>query len=124
MSLPFSETLAMVGLSISFLALTKSIWTVVNQWHAENALVTELRLVVEKRRAIEKLQRLQIALLQEDKIDKKLQRDFDDLLDSAIKQLHKETQRRLILAGTEQPSGIGQRSYELKLITRALVKSV
>lgn len=124
MSYPISDVLAVLGIALSSAALTKSLHSVFSLWQAEKALVTELRTIVEKRRAIDKLQRLQTALRQEDKIDKKLQTEFDDLLNAAIKQLHKETQRKLILAGTEQPSGQGQRSYELKLITRALLKSV
>jgi hypothetical protein len=123
MTYPISETLAIIGIALSSLGLTKSLYSVFSQWQAEKALVTELKLIVEKRRAIEKLQRLQTALRKEDKIDKKLQSEFDELLNSAIKQLHKETQRKLILAGTEQPSDQGQRMYELKLITKALLKS-
>jgi DNA integrity scanning protein DisA with diadenylate cyclase activity len=123
MTYPISETLAILGIALSSLGLTKSLYSVFNQWQAEKALVTELKLVVEKKRAIEKLQRLQTALRKEDKIDKKLQSEFDVLLNSAIKQLHKETYRTLILAGTEQPSDQGQRMYELKLITKALLKS-
>ena len=113
------DILLYFGLAISAGAIAKTLWRIFLQFKAEIALSQGLWELAQKEHAVQRLRRFQSELQKPGSINKSLQTDFDQLLTQAIWHLE-ASERRLVRYGINQPSLIGKRNYELKLLTQAL----
>lgn len=114
-----SDALLNLGLLASLVGILISVYFSWKQFKADGALAHELWEAAQKKQAVAKLRRLQAQLQSEAEVSKSLQSDFDLLLREAIKHLE-SNEKKFVKKGINQPSFIGRRNYELKIISHAL----